>query len=510
MDFKSWFVSRLKALKVLGLGFLIGTSVMSFVQYGCSSSTKTFAETSRNDVVEADKSSLKSAVAVQQAFRNIAKSVIPAVVSIQAEKVIVRKYRDPFWEFFEGDEFMRRFFGMPEKPREFERKEKMQSLGSGFIVSKDGYILSNYHVVKGMDKIFVILNGSKKRYSAKVVGSDPELDVAVLKVDVSEDLPTVALGDSDKVQVGDWAIAIGNPFGYQGTFTVGVISALGRHGMTGLQRLIQTDAAINPGNSGGPLLNIYGQVIGINTMIVAPNRFSPGNVGIGFAVPINLAKSAMEQIIKTGKVSRGYLGVEVSELDDATREQLGLGDVGVQVVRVQKGTPAKKVGIKPGDIILEVDGKKIHSPDELVSTIATKPKGAVVNLKVLRGKKKLTFKVKLTERPVPGVAENKNGEETEKGQKTVKFAGISAVELTDDIKSKYRIDTDEGVVIVGVSSDSPFYGKVQPGDVIKKVNDMEIKNLDDFEEAKDKYEKSKRIVLLIQRGDMVLYIGITR
>ncbi len=301
---------------------------------------------------------LAVAQALSRAFAAVVKKAAPAVVFIEVEKTVVRKEPHPFpfgpfpFDFF-GDDFMRRFF--PQIPRKF----KQRGAGSGFIVSPEGLIFTNNHVVEGADKVIVKL-ADGRTFKGKVVGRDPQSDVAVLKIK-GHNLPTVPLGDSDKIQVGEWVIAIGNPFGLSHTVTVGVVSAKGRSGLgiTDFEDFIQTDAAINPGNSGGPLLNIRGEVIGMNTAIFSR---SGGYMGIGFAIPINIVKLVAEQLVEKGKVVRGWLGVVIQDLTPALAQEFGLERTeGALVAEVLKGSPADRAGLRPGDVIVGYEGKPVKN-----------------------------------------------------------------------------------------------------------------------------------------------------
>ncbi|MFN4217127.1 MAG: trypsin-like peptidase domain-containing protein, partial [Brevinematales bacterium] len=369
----------------------------------------------KNEVVE-NTPNLPHVLALQDVLRNIAKSVMPAVVSItvEGEQVIP----NPYAEFF-NDPFFRRFFG--EQPREFRRK--LQGAGSGFIVSKDGYIFSNYHVVKEATKIVVVLSDNRQ-FEAKLVGYDEELDFAILKIN-AKNLPVVAIGDSDTVQVGDFAIAIGNPFGLSGTYTLGIVSAVGRQGMTGFQKFIQTDTAVNPGNSGGPLINIRGQVIGINTAI----RSQTGAYeGISFAIPINTAIASANQILTKGSVERGYMGVVLGEIDDTTKKLLKIEN-GVLIARVEAGTPAERAGLKARDIILKVNGKSVSSPDEVQLMVGSQMPGSTITLEILRDGKKETIRVTLAKRPSTASIQTSPSQEPATGG-NVEFLGGTFVEAS--------------------------------------------------------------------------------
>jgi serine protease Do len=470
--------------------FLLGLSCGHLFSQNISYQTK-------NDVVE-NTPNFSSVLALQDVLRNIAKSVMPAVVSItvESEQVIPNPYADFF-----NDPFFRRFFGYEEQPREFRRK--LQGAGSGFIVSKDGYIFSNYHVIKGAQKIIVILSDNRQ-FEAKVVGYDEELDFAVLKINANN-LPVVAIGDSDTVQVGDFAIAIGNPFGLSGTYTFGVVSAIARQGMTGFQKFIQTDTAVNPGNSGGPLINIRGQVVGINTAI----RSKTGAYeGISFAIPINTAINSASQILNKGSVERGYLGVSLGEIDATTRKMLGIEN-GVLIARVEKDSPAEKAGIKPRDIILKVNGKVVKKPEDVQFLIGSSAPGSSVTLEILRDGKKISVSATLVKRPSGGVAQAKPGEKEESSSAgSVEFLGGTFVSATS---SQLQANgADYGVLVQSLSDESPLAEILEPGVIVMAINNEPIKNLEDFKSFVKKHGKEKSFLFVIASRGYVYYRGIER
>ncbi|HOH52884.1 MAG TPA: Do family serine endopeptidase [Fervidobacterium sp.] len=364
---------------------------------------------------------------------NVVKVAAPAVVKID---VVVQTEIsiDPFIS-----EFYRQFFG--DIPQQYEESD---AVGSGFIISKEGYIVTNYHVVQGAKKITVtLLNGDS--YDAQYVGGDEELDLAVVKIKPNKDIPVIELGDSDKLEIGEWAIAIGNPLGFQHTVTVGVISATGRKipkpdGSGYYTNLIQTDAAINPGNSGGPLLNIYGQVIGINTAIINPSAAA----NIGFAIPINTAKRFINQIIATGKVEKAYLGVYAQTVTESLAKSLGLKVTkGVYVAQIDKGSPAEKAGIKEGDVIVKINGSFVEEAAELTSLIRNYTPGTKVKVTVNRNGKEITIDVTLGTLPT----------ETSSSSSTAReFYGIKVANVSNDDRNKYKIPASEDGVIVKESS----------------------------------------------------------
>lgn len=365
----------------------------------------------------------------QNPIVNVVKVAAPAVVKID---VVIKTevYIDPFIL-----EFYKQFFG--DIPRQFEESD---SVGSGFIISKDGYIVTNYHVVKGAKKITATLL-SGEIYDAQYIGGDEELDIAVVKINSKKELPTLSFGDSDKLQIGEWAIAIGNPLGFQHTVTVGVVSATGRKipkpdGTGYYTNLIQTDAAINPGNSGGPLLNIYGQVIGINTAIINPSQA----MNIGFAIPSNVAKRFIDQIIKTGKVEKGYLGVYVQTVTVALAKSLGLKvNSGVYVAQVEKGSPADRAGIREGDVIVKFNGNPVQYSEELTSLVRNYTPNSRVKISVNRSGKELLFEVTLGTLPTQASSATTGAKE---------FFNMRVANLTADDRTRYKIPAGiEGVIV---------------------------------------------------------------
>ncbi|TLM65226.1 MAG: Do family serine endopeptidase [Deltaproteobacteria bacterium] len=332
----------------------------------------------------------------QRAFTEVSAKVTPAVVNIRAERVRAVPRLGPLFEDFFGD-----LFPAPRQP------QSEQSLGTGFIISADGVILTNAHVVEGAEKIKVRLP-DQRVFPGDVLGVDPKTDVAVLKISSDQPLPVAVLGDSDRIRVGQWALAIGNPFGLDSTLTVGVVSATERAnvGIEDYESFIQTDASINPGNSGGPLLNVYGEVVGMNTAIVAAGQ------GIGFAIPINLARQVAEQLIATGRVTRGWLGVTMQPVDAALAESFGLDRAsGALVTRVLADSPAEKAGLKRGDVLLTFAGKAVRGVRELQLLVASAPIGRAVPVEILRDGRRLTLQVRVTardERAASGRAPGRN------------------------------------------------------------------------------------------------------
>ena len=439
----------------------------------------------------------------------LVKQLKPAVVNVYTTQVIKpkvrrrqfrryqRRFHDPFFDFFfgGGDPF-ERFFAVP------QRELRRSSLGSGFIISPDGYVLTNHHVVANATEIKVKLVDERK-FTAKVVGSDPKTDVALLKLEGASKLPFVYLGDSDKIQVGDWVVAIGNPFGLGHTVTAGIISAKDRQiGQGPYDDFLQTDAAINPGNSGGPLFDTSGNVVGINTAII------PQGSGIGFAVPINLAKQLIPQLKSKGKVVRGWLGVGIQELTAELAENFGVkARQGVLVSQVFTGSPADQAGLKAGDIILALNGRRMTTTRQLTSTVATLAPGTKVRVEVLRDGRKKTFTVKLGERERgEALASGAGGGEEQPAGAQL---GLSLRPLTPEMARRLGVNESlRGVVVEEVDPDSPAAGMVQPGDVILEVNRQRVASIADVQRALGR--NKNKVLLRLQRGNAQLFLVISR
>jgi len=433
-------------------------------------------------------------------FVALAKKVKPAVVNISTTKVVkgggrVFKHflppsreRDPFRDFF-GDDFFERFFG--DAP---QRDYVQKSLGSGFIINKEGYIITNNHVIEGASEIRVRLS-TDKEFEAEVKGRDPKTDLALIKIKSSKDLPIAELGDSDKLEIGEWVMAIGNPFGLTQTVTVGIVSAKGRViGSGPYDDFIQTDASINPGNSGGPLFNIHGEVVGINTAIVASGQ------GIGFAIPINAAKEIVPQLREKGKVTRGGIGVYVQKLTPDLAKSFGLEQSkGALVADVIPGSAAEAGGIRRGDVIIQFNGKNIDEMNELPRIVASTPVGREVEVVILRGGKPLTLKVK--------VGELKDETGTPAVEKAKLELGMSVVEITPEMARQLRLSERGGVVVNQVEPGSAAdEAGVRRGDVIREVNGQEVRGLSDYRSALARLKKGEVIRLSIKRGERSLYL----
>jgi serine protease Do len=384
---------------------------------------------------------------------------------------------DPFRDFFE------RFFG-DQIPKEFEQK----GFGSGFIIDKDGFILTNYHVVAEADEIVVKLS-DKTEFEAHIIGLDQSTDLGLIKIDSKKPLPVAILGDSDKLKIGEWVLAVGNPFGLEHTVTAGIISAKGRViGQGPYDNFLQTDASINPGNSGGPLFNMKGEVVGINTAIVGLGT------GIGFAIPINMAKELIPQLKAKGKVMRGWLGVTIQPWQPGMAKKFGLEkERGALVGDVIEGEPAEKAGIRPGDIIVEVDGEKIEDSRDLLNTIAKKKPGSKVSIKVLRAGKEMNFQVTVGERPAEIQAKALDKTTDEK-------LGLTVQDITPEIAERFGLSDTRGVIVSEIRPGSPAQKSgLRRGDIIREVEKKKVENVQEFKEAIKNQDKES-ILLWIQRG----------
>ncbi len=433
---------------------------------------------------------------LQDAFVHVAEVVKPAVVNVSTTQrprqregtgrrpQVPPPFQGPFRDFF-GEDFFERFFGQPPQ-------REQHSLGSGVIVDKRGYILTNNHVIEQADQIEVRLS-DKRKFQATVVGKDPKTDLAVIKIDTTGDLPVARLGDSGKIRIGEWAIAIGNPFGLDQTVTVGVISAVGRSdvGIATYEDFIQTDASINPGNSGGPLVNLNGEVVGINTAIVASGR------GIGFAIPINMAREISTRLMSQGKVVRGWLGVGIQELTEELAGQFGVkvGD-GVLVSNVMPGGPSEHAGLKAGDVILEFNTTKVSSVHQLQRLVAEAAVGTSSQVKVLREKQPLALTVVLGEQPAElAVA---RPEPSRAG--SVERFGLALQEPTQDLRDQLKLGDVSGVLVSSVEEAGPAArAGLLPGDLITQANRKPVKSVQDFAQIVQQLGPGGSLLLLVQR-----------
>jgi len=440
------------------------------------------------------------------AFESAAARVNPSVVPILSEQVsrVTSPFgspSDPLRDFF-GDEFFRRFF----RNNQSDQKQVVHALGSGVIVSDDGYILTNNHVVDGAEKLTVILQ-DKKKYTARIVGRDPQTDVAVIKID-AKNLQEASLGNSDHVRVGQWVIAVGNPFQLMHTVTAGIISAKGRSSvnLADYEDFIQTDASINPGNSGGALADLDGNVIGINTAIYSPSG-SGGNVGIGFAIPINMARSVLHQLVAKGKVTRGYLGLLPQDVDDALAQALNLKSTeGSLVGDVTAGGPADKAGIKRGDVITSFNGEKVENSVQLRNMVAEAVPGSSAKIGLLREGKVSEVTVDLAERP-KDLADVSGGKKSPENSTSEKF-GLSVRDLTPEIARTLGYGNDHGVVVVDVrAAGMAESAGLQHNDLIKEVNRVQVNSVGEFDQAIRRIGKNDSVAFLVRRGDKTFYVA---
>jgi len=444
-----------------------------------------------------------SAFLPPDSFSNLAESASPAVVNIRTVKTIKgggRVFRHfkkgPFGDDDPMKDFFDRFFDEDQK-RDF----KQRSLGSGFIIDKDGYIVTNNHVIDNADKIVVILN-DEKEFEAQIVGRDKNTDLALIKIESNHNLPVLGFGNSDALKVGQWVVAIGNPFGLEQTVTAGIVSAKGRViGSGPYDDFIQTDASINPGNSGGPLLNMKGEVVGINTAIVA------GGQGIGFAIPVNLAKNIIVQLKSTGEVTRGWLGVGIQDISEEVAEYYGIKEKkGVLVTEVFPGDPADLAGIKPKDIILSVNGKAVDSARQLTGMIADISVGDTIKIKINRNGKPQTIDVKIAKREETKIF-GRSTQEREQAQ-----LGIQVSEITHETARRFNLKDTAGVIVVGVDPESKAAeAGLQIHDIIREINHKNITSVSDFNKTINDIPEGETINLFIRRMNRgFLVIKITK
>jgi serine protease Do len=454
--------------------------------------------------------SIESLRQTGKTFANVAAEASPAVVFIQVEKIVQQRSSAQFFPpsgesspF--GDDFFRRFFGPPPsgQPRQFHQapqQHRVVGQGSGFIISKDGYILTNNHVVGDADKVTVKLQDGRE-FKAKTIGTDAHSDVAVIKID-TKNLPVLPLGDSDAIEVGEWVVAIGNPFGLSHTLTVGVVSAKGRSsiGIADYENFIQTDAAINPGNSGGPLIDLDGRAVGMNTAIFSS---SGGYMGIGFAIPINMAKAIKDQLIQTGSVTRGYLGIDIQDLTQELAKSFGLKDhQGILLAQVSENSPAEKAGLKQGDVIIEFAGKPIGKVGAFRNRVALKAPGSKVKIIVLRNGKRKTLSITIGKLP--------DGELAAAGTpRNLEKLGLTVQTLTPNLARQFGIQGEKGVVVTQVTPDSlAALAGINPGAVILEVNRKPVSNTEEFKRVVAQTPEKGTVLLLIKDGQYSRYVAL--
>jgi len=450
------------------------------------------------DTPEISRDSIDILTKTGKAMAEIAEAIKPVVVNISTTK-IEKISGSPFAPFFD-DPFFRRFFGdrfHQEQPRE----RKVASLGSGVIVSPDGFILTNSHVVKDADEINVLLP-DKREFKGKIIGIDTKTEIAVIKID-AKDLPIIVWGDSDKLRVGEIVLAIGNPYGLNQTITMGIVSAVGRAnvGIAEYEDFIQTDAAINPGNSGGALVNAKGELIGINTAIFSTTG---GYQGIGLAIPSNMAKIVMESLIKKGKVIRGWLGVTIQPITPELARQFNLKeDYGALVGDVIEGSPAEEAGMKRGDVIIEYNGKKVDEPYYLRNNVANTPPGETIELKVIRNGETQTVKVTIDELPADVQAT------AAKEYKNI-MKGVSVRDLTPELSQQLNIPAKvKGVMVTDIAAGSRAEGKLMEGDIIQEINKKPVGNLKDYESIVSGIKADEKVLIVVFRRGTSVYVALS-
>ncbi|MFW6139668.1 MAG: DegQ family serine endoprotease, partial [Spirochaetota bacterium] len=468
--------------------------VLFFVLGMCSSPDRGQSQ----EVAPVERVVIEDQSGFSNAISKVTESLMPAVVHINVTGTVVQEApRFPF-----EDPFFRRFFGPPEQQ---EREVPIRALGSGVIISKEGYIITNNHVVQNADVINVELY-NKTKQKAELVGADPRTDLAVIKIEPTEGMKYASLGNSDEIKVGQWVVAIGSPRGFDFTVTAGIISAknrthIGALGPTGYEDFIQTDAAINPGNSGGPLINLKGEVIGINSLIVSSSR---GFEGMGFAIPSNMAKAVSEKLIKHGEVTRGYLGVQIQDVTKEMAQSMGLDKdfEGVIIADVMPDTPAAQAGVKQGDIVLRYNGKKVSNVTGLRNMVAETSPGEEVGITVLRDGKEKQLTVKLGEL---------GAEQEQLPAQETSLLGISVKKVTPEIARSLGLEQPVGVIITAVTPGSPAQrAGLSRGDIIFRVGTEEVNSEQEFRQLVSKAKDSGRVVFLVRdsRSGRVGYVTV--
>ena len=473
---------------LISAGLIIGLTLSSTFHFQTKSYTSEtkISQEAINTLTKTDEAMTEVAAAVKPSVVNIS-----STMTVQVPEMTFPFFHDPFFKKFFGDEFHH-----SQQPKEF----KQSGLGSGVIVDDEGYILTNNHVVKGADEIKVKLNDNRE-FKGKVIGIDQKTDLAVVRID-AKDLPAIEFGDSDKLKVGETVLAIGNPFGLTQTVTSGIVSATGRAnvGIADYEDFIQTDAAINPGNSGGALVNIRGELIGINTAIFSTTG---GYQGIGFAIPSNMAKVVMQSLIKEGKVVRGWLGVTIQAITPQLAKQFGLKEAkGALVGDVVEGSPAEKAGMQRGDVIVSYDGKTVDNVTDLRNMVADTPVDKEVNVTLIRSGKEKTVTARIKEMPA----------EKEKLSGTFDnlLNGVSVQDVSPAARKNLGIpEKIKGVIVSGIKPDSPSYGVLTEGDVIMEINRQKVYSTKEYTSVVKKIKENADILLLVYRNGLTLYITLS-
>lgn len=448
-----------------------------------------------------------SLVEHEQTFVSVSKAATPAVVNIAASRVTKQSERvpgfpfnDPFFRRFFGDDF----FGSPDN----QRKRKSESLGSGVIIESDGLIVTNNHVIENADEIIVLLS-DKREFEGTVVGTDPKSDLAVIRINATE-LPTIPWGNSSQLQVGEYVLAIGSPFGFTQTVTMGIVSAIGREniGLTDYEDFIQTDAAINPGNSGGAMVNIHGELVGINTAIFTR---SGGYMGIGFAVPSDMARSIVESLVTTGKVVRGWLGVAIQDVTSSLAKGFGLSEEkGALVSEVMAESPADKAGFRRGDVIIRFGENPIEDTNQLRNLVAGTNVGKEVNVRLIRDKEEIDLVVLIEAQPKDMFAKRSRETENE-DQRSTLLGGIEVSALSEELARQFDLREDaQGVVVMNVEQESPAdEAGLKRGDLIMEVNRQPVRDINSYEESLANASKNEPILLLVGRQNRTLFLTVT-
>ena len=476
----------IKGIIAAGLPFLVAGILMASGFHWTSPSVA-------GDFAGETQVSSSSPPVIPNSFAGLAEKMSPTVVNVKVTKIEKAGFRGshlPDGNF--GDFFERFFKEMPQMPDTYKNK----GAGSGVIISKDGTILTNNHVVEGASEVTITL-ADKKEYAAKIVGRDPKTDLAVLKIEANQSFPAAVLGNSEQLKVGDWVVAIGNPFGLNHTVTSGIVSAKGRViGAGPYDDFIQTDASINPGNSGGPLFNMKGEVVGINTAII------PQGQGIGFAIPVNTAKPLIPQLVAKGEVTRGYLGVSIQNITPDLAKAMDVKDSdGALVADVSPGSPAEAGGIARGDVIIAFDGKAVKDSHDLPAMVAATPVDEEVTVKVLRDGKERQLSVKVGKLPSEQAKLDKAAQPA-KGK-----WGLQLYDLSPQIAQQFGLQTDQGVVVVGVEPGSPAHeAGIRQGDVIVEVNRQTVNSVNDVKENINQSKNKDHLLLLVQRDNGKLYV----